>query len=140
MAPFSLLLHWVFVAAWAFPSCSEQGLTSSSSVQASCCGGFSCCRAPALGCRPQSLWCTGPSCPAGHGIFPDQGWSPRPLHWQAILNPWTTREVLPSFALMPALSPNCRPGSPSSSAESEGEAPSAPSTLQMNPCGINSFQ
>ena len=76
-----------FTAAWAFSSCSEQGLTSSCGVQASCCGGFSCRRARALGCRPQSLWCTGLSCPTGRGIFADQGWSPHPLHWQADSQP-----------------------------------------------------
>jgi len=32
------------------------------------------------------------SCPAAHGIIPDQGWNPCPLHWR-ILNHWTTKEV-----------------------------------------------
>ena len=137
---FLFLLTWVFIGRGRCSSCAEQGLTSSCSMPASYCSGFSYCRARGLGCRPQSLWCMRLSCLAGHRIFPDQGWNPCPLHWQQILNPWTTREVLLSFALMLALSPDCRPGSPSSSAESEGEAPSAPSTLQMNPCGINSSQ
>ena len=42
-------LCWVFIAKWAFSSCSEQGLLSSGNVQASHCGGFSCCEAHALG-------------------------------------------------------------------------------------------
>ena len=29
----------------------------------------------------------GPSCSAAHGIFPDQGSNPRPLHWQADSQP-----------------------------------------------------
>ena len=38
--------------AWAFSSCSEQGLTTlCCSAQASYCGGFSCCRARALGAQ-----------------------------------------------------------------------------------------
>ena len=40
----------VFVAMWAFSICVEQGLLSSCGAWASHCGGFSCCRAPALGC------------------------------------------------------------------------------------------
>ena len=43
----SFLAGWVFIAAhmWAFSSCSEPGLLSSRSAQASHCGGFSCYRA-----------------------------------------------------------------------------------------------
>ena len=51
---------------WAFSRCGEWGLLSSSSVQASPCSGFSCCRAQALECRlssygagaslPHSMW------------------------------------------------------------------------------------
>ena len=44
-------LGWVFIATWVFPlSFGEQGLLSSFSTLASHCGGFSCCRAHALGC------------------------------------------------------------------------------------------
>ena len=32
--------------------------------------------------RPQQLWHTGLAATAG-GIFPDRGWDPRPLPWQA---------------------------------------------------------
>ena len=37
------------------------------------------------GCRAQAqqLWCTGLSCSAARGIFPEQGSNPCPLHWQA---------------------------------------------------------
>ena len=40
----------VFVAMWAPSICAEQGLLSSCAARASHCGGFSCCRALALGC------------------------------------------------------------------------------------------
>ena len=36
---------------WTFSSCGEWGLLSDCGAQASCCGGFSCCRAQALGTR-----------------------------------------------------------------------------------------
>ena len=42
-------LCWVVIAGQAFSSCGERGLLSSCGVQASRCGGFSCCRARALG-------------------------------------------------------------------------------------------
>ena len=90
-------------------------------VQASHCGGFSCCGARALGTRASvvaagglsscSAWALGHaysavgahglSCSVACGIFPDQGSNPCPLHWQAdsffffgrrILNHCTTRE------------------------------------------------
>ena len=55
-----LLLHWVFVAAWTFSSYNKRGRLSGCGAQASHCGGFSCCRAQALGmgfssCRSQAL-------------------------------------------------------------------------------------
>ena len=46
---FYFWLHWVFVAAQSFSSCSERGLLLSCGAWASHCGGFSCCRAQALG-------------------------------------------------------------------------------------------
>lgn len=52
-------LHWVFDAAWAFLQLRRVGLLSSCSVQASHCGGSSCCEAEALGCmgfRSCSTW------------------------------------------------------------------------------------
>ena len=71
----------------AFSSCSEQGLLSSCSVQASDCGGFSCFRALA-----QSAWVSvavayGLSCLVACRIFLDQGSDPCPLHWQADTQP-----------------------------------------------------
>ena len=85
----SLLLHRLL------SSCSNQGLLSSCSAWASCCSGFSCCKARALGhmrfrsCGvwPQELQLVGSratgaavkaqglSYPAACGIFPDQGWN-----------------------------------------------------------------
>ena len=35
-----------------------------------------CCRACALGARPQELWHMGLSCPVAYGIFPNQGSNP----------------------------------------------------------------
>ena len=88
-----------------FRSCGEQGLLSRCGVRASHCGGFSCCRARALGrgfqslsscstgaqllqfsgsrTQAQQLWCTGLCCSAAHGILLDQGWNSHLLHWQA---------------------------------------------------------
>ena len=40
--------QWVFIAAWAFASCREQGLLFSCGVRASHCSGFSYCGAQAL--------------------------------------------------------------------------------------------
>ena len=47
------------------------------------CGGFSCCRAQALGVRPLAVAAHGLRCFTVCGIFPDQGSIPCPLHWQA---------------------------------------------------------
>ena len=64
-------------------------------VRASHCGGFSCCRARALGAWASvvvahRLYSAGSvvvvhglSCSVACGIFPDQGSNPCPLHWQA---------------------------------------------------------
>ena len=68
-------LHSVFVA--------ERGLFSSCSVQASCCGGFSCCRARALGVQVQKLWHTGLVALQHVGSSQTRD----PLHWQADLYP-----------------------------------------------------
>ena len=61
----SLLLWWA-------------GATLRCGAQASHCGGFSCCRARALGAQAQQLWYVGSvvaahslSCSAACGIFPD---------------------------------------------------------------------
>ena len=42
-----------------FSSCCQQGLFSGCSVQASHCGGFSCCTAKALGCMGLVVWLVG---------------------------------------------------------------------------------
>ena len=49
---------------------------------ASRCGGFSCYVLEPL--EPEGLAVAEPglSCSAARGVFPDQGWSPRPLRWQ----------------------------------------------------------
>ena len=98
-----------------FSSRGEQGLLSSA-VQASPCGGFSCCRARALGHAGLS------SCGMGApqlqlpgsraqvmalrlsrsrpcGIFPDQGLNPCLLHWQVDSFPLSHQES-PSFILL----------------------------------------
>ena len=78
------------------------GATLRCGVRASHCGGFSCYRAWALGARASVIVARGLSlmacglysagsvvvapglsCSAACGIFPDQGSSPCPLHWQA---------------------------------------------------------
>ena len=84
----------------AFSSCGKQALPSSCGVQASHCGGFSYCRAQALGThRLQWLWHVGSivivhrrSCPAAYGIFLEQG--SNPASWsRQILYRCTTREA-----------------------------------------------
>ena len=48
---------------------------------ASHCGGFSCCRAWALGAWASVVVVQGLSCSMACGIFLDQGSNPCPLHW-----------------------------------------------------------
>ena len=69
--------------AQAFSGCSEWGLLFSCGVQASHCGGFSCCRAHALDTWASVVVAQALSCSSACGIFPDQGSNPCPLHWQA---------------------------------------------------------
>ena len=66
----------------AFSCCSEQGLLSHCDVQASHCGGFSCCRAQALGCTGSVVVALEISCLEARGIFPHQGSNLCLLHWQ----------------------------------------------------------
>ena len=54
--------------------------------------GFSRCGAQALGSTGSVVWCTGFSCSAAGGIFPDQGLNPCPLHWQFLIH-CNSREV-----------------------------------------------
>ena len=96
-------LHWVF------SSCGEQGLLSNCSVQASHCGGFSCCRAQAsvvtasvvraLGLQSMGSVVTahGLSCCWTCGIFLDQESNPCPCIGRLILYHWATREALSYF-------------------------------------------
>ena len=76
-----LWLRWVFVAEQAFSSCGKWGLLSICSVWASDCGGFSY-GAQALGHVGSAIVAHGLICSTAHGIFPDQGSNPCPLHWQ----------------------------------------------------------
>ena len=78
---FYLWLCWVFVTERAFSSCSEQGLLSSCGIHASYYSGFSCCRARVLEHEDSVAMAHGLNCPAGCGIFPDQGSNLCPLHW-----------------------------------------------------------
>jgi len=60
----------------AFSSCTEWGLLSSCSVRSSHYGGFSCCRAQALGTRASVVVVHRLSCSEACGIFPDHGSNP----------------------------------------------------------------
>ena len=61
----------------------REGTTLCCSARASHCGGFSCCRARALGPQASVVVAHGLSCSAACRIFLDQGSNPCPLHWQA---------------------------------------------------------
>ena len=108
-----LWLHWVFIAAHGLSLVAVSGgysllwctgfslrwlllLRSMGSRRT----GFSSCGARASVVVTRGLWSTGSvvaahgiSCSVACGIFPDQSSNPCPLHWQAILNHCTTREV-----------------------------------------------
>ena len=81
-----LLLHlktYLFVAALAprcfrraFSSGRDQELLSSCGAQASRCGGFSCCGAPALGARASAVVAHGLSCSEACGDLPGSGIKP----------------------------------------------------------------
>ena len=66
----------------AFSSCRQQGLLSSWGAGASHCGGFSRCRAQALGTWVSVVVVHGPSCSVACGIRPDQRSNSRPLYCQ----------------------------------------------------------
>ena len=68
--------------AWAFSSCSEQGLLFVA-VHRLLIAVASRCRARALGARASGVVAHRLSCSVARGIFPDQGSNPCPLHWQA---------------------------------------------------------
>ena len=102
---FILVALGLWCCVWAFPSCSEWGLLSSCGVQASHCGGFSCCRAWAPGSRASVVAARGLlsvgsvavvhrlSCSSVCGIFHDWGWKLCPLLGRLIPNHWSTSEV-----------------------------------------------
>ena len=109
---FLAILH-LHCCVWAFSSCLEHGC-SGCGAQASHGGGFSCCRAQALGCGPlvvaahglestgSVVMAQGLSCSMASGIFLDQGLNPCLSHQQAdflllFFNHWVTREALPSW-------------------------------------------
>ena len=75
-------LCWVFVAARRLSLVAVSGAALCSGERASHCGGFSCCRAWALGLRASVVVARGLSCSTACGIFLDQGSNPCPLHWQ----------------------------------------------------------
>ena len=66
----------------AFSSCGKQGQLASCGVWASCCGGFFCCKAQALGAQASAFVVHRLTCHVACGIFLDQGLNPCPLHWQ----------------------------------------------------------
>ena len=89
-----LFLAVLGLCCWMQAFSSWHRLELPSSMQASHCSGFSCCRAWALGCTGFSSWGSivvahRLSCPMAWGIFPDQGWNPCPLQWKH--RPLTTR-------------------------------------------------
>ena len=61
-------------------------------VRASCCSGFLCCRAHALGTQA-SVVAHGLSCSTAGRLFLDQGPNSSPLRWQVSLTHCTTSEV-----------------------------------------------
>ena len=65
---------------WAFSPCGERGLLSICNAWASHCGGFSCCKAQALGQAGSVIAALRLHCSPACGIFPDQGSNPGPLH------------------------------------------------------------
>ena len=87
---------WVFVAAWAFSSCSEQGPLCRCEVQTSPCDGVSCHKAQTLGhwefssCGSWALehglssWGARAWLVHGMGDLPGSWWNLCLLHWQAI--------------------------------------------------------
>ena len=76
-------------------SCSERGLLSSCSAQASRCSGFSLVVEHGLeGVQSSLIVMHRLSCSVACGIFPNQGSNSYLLHWQADFRVyWTTREI-----------------------------------------------
>ena len=72
---------------WAFSRCGKQGLLSNCGTWTSHCGGFSCCRAWALGRVGSVVVAHGLSCSVPYGIFLDQESNLCPLCWQVDFYP-----------------------------------------------------
>ena len=68
-----------FCCEWAFPSCGERGLLSSSGFSLQ---GVLAVEAWALWLPGSGAVALGLSCPVARGIFLVQGSNPCPLHWQ----------------------------------------------------------
>ena len=75
--------------------CNKWGLISSCGMQASHCGGFSCCRTLA-GCAGSVVVAHGLSCPMACGVFWTRDRACVPCIGRWILNHWTTKKS--SFA------------------------------------------
>ena len=80
-------------------TCSETGVLFLGCRVWTYCGGFSRCRARALGVRAQELWHMGLGCPMACGIFPEQGSNLFSLHWQADSYPLEHQGVLHALSL-----------------------------------------
>ena len=72
------------------------------SAWSSHCGGFSCCRARALGTQASVVVVHRLSCSVACGIFPDQGLNLCPLHWLADSYP-LCHQGSPDFFLIEVL-------------------------------------
>ena len=79
---FFFWLCWVFIAVLGLPLVVGEGSTLCCDARASHWGGFSCCRAWALGHSGFSSFRTQLSCSAACGIFPHQGSNLCLLHWR----------------------------------------------------------
>ena len=86
-------LLWVFLAALRLLLVSASGGYSLLLVRGFLIAVASRCRAQAVKHAGSVFAVHGLNCSMAWGIFPDQELNPCPLHWQWILNHWTTREV-----------------------------------------------
>ena len=88
---FDLFIHfwlrWVFVSALRLPLVAESGGYSRCGLPASCCSGFSCCGAQALG-----TWAS-VAAPRHVGSSQSWDWTHAPCIGRQILNHWTTRRA-----------------------------------------------
>ena len=82
LVPLSLCCQESFLQLQQAGRWGEWGLLFLSVPQPLIVGGFSCCRAQALGALASIVMVHGLSCSMACRIFPDQGLNPCPLHWQ----------------------------------------------------------